>query len=111
LSWIAVVYLVYAVVLLLGGVMGFVKAKSAPSLIAGIVSGTLAVVAKVLLDLHHPRSGLGLGFALSVAMIAFFFGRFQRTKKAMPSLAIVALSALVLIATLARLAMAQGHHG
>ena len=108
MSGIVILYAVYAVVLLAGGVMGYARARSVPSLAAGIVSGVLAAVAAVLLDLHHPRSGLGLGIALSLGMAVFFLGRFRRTGKAMPAMPVIAVSALVLILSLVRLLAAPG---
>ncbi len=106
MSGIVVLYVVYAVVLLAGGSMGYARAKSAPSLVAGVVSGVLAAVAAALLHLHHPRSGLGLGIILALGMAVFFFGRFQQTKKPMPAVPVIALSVIVLIASVARLVLA-----
>ena len=110
MSGIVILYIVYAVVLLVGGVMGYAKVKSTPSLIAGVVSGALAAVAAVLLNMRHPRSGLGLGIVLALAMAIFFFGRFRRTGKATPAVPVIILSALVLILSLVRLFAAPGSH-
>ncbi len=109
MSGLVVLDSVYALALLAGGAMGYAKAKSAPSLVAGIVSAGLAIAAAVLLRLQHPRSGLGLGIVLSLAMAAFFVGRYRQTGKAMPSIPVIVLSLVVLVASLARLAAAGRH--
>lgn len=110
MSGMVVLYIFYTVVLLAGGVLGFAKTKSAPSLIAGVVSAGLMDVAAVLLHLHHPRSGLGLGAVLSLAMAVFFFSRYRRTGKAMPAVPVVVFSAVVFLATLGLWVTAARHH-
>ena len=42
-------FIVFAIVMAFGGIMGFVKAKSVPSLVAGVASALLLVVGAVLL--------------------------------------------------------------
>lgn len=107
---IAILYIVYAVVLLAGGAMGYSKARSAPSLIAGVVSALLAAVAAVLLSLHHPRSGLGLGILVSLVISIFFVRRYQTTHKAMPAIPVIVLSIVVLLFSLVRLLTGHPAH-
>jgi uncharacterized membrane protein (UPF0136 family) len=110
LSTAVLLYIVYAVVLIAGGVMGYSKAKSTPSLVAGVISGVLAVIAAVLLHLHHPRSGLGLGALLGVALTVVFARRYASTRKAPPAIPIIVLSLIVLVFSLARLLMPPAYH-
>lgn len=97
-----VLYYVYAVLLLLGGLLGFVRARSAPSLAASAVAAIL--IAWASLRMHtHPRSSLLIGLVVSLVLGAFFAGRYQVTKKPMPALPVLAVSAIVLIASVLRL--------
>jgi len=95
---------VYAVLLAVGGVIGYTKAGSRPSLIAGLASALAAFLALVL-SLQNPSWGMGLG-ALVAILLAIFFGyRFAvKTRKFMPagllavvSVAVLAVAFLVLI--------------
>jgi uncharacterized membrane protein (UPF0136 family) len=87
----------YAAVLLLGGVIGYLKGKSTVSLGAGIGAAIVAALA-AFVSPHHPRMGDGILGLLAVAMIAVFASRFQKTKKAMPAIPMLVISALVLVA-------------
>ena len=62
MSATGVLYGVYALVLLAGGAMGYAKAKSQSSLIAGVVSAALMFVAVLMMQQHHTRRGLILGY-------------------------------------------------
>jgi uncharacterized membrane protein (UPF0136 family) len=75
---------VYTLLLAVGGVMGFVKAQSRPSLIAGVGS---AIVAAGLLVWSFWQSFLGIAIAgiLALALASLFARRFAKTRKAMPS--------------------------
>ncbi|MEO8179455.1 MAG: TMEM14 family protein [Deltaproteobacteria bacterium] len=61
----------YGVLALGGGVMGYVKAKSRASLIAGSVSGLL-LLAGALLARSQPVAGLMLVSIVSAALVARF---------------------------------------
>lgn len=89
-----VALLVYAVLLGAGGLIGFLKAGSRPSLIAGGVSGAIALVSLALTYL----GGLGfwLGLILAVAMTITFSLRFRKTGKFMPSGLLAGVSVLMI---------------
>lgn len=97
MSAIHVLYLAYAVIVLLGGVMGFIKAYSVPSLAAGVVAAVLMFVALWLVGRGDGRAGLILGAAVSAVMDTFFMFRYLKTKKAMPAIPIAVLSVVVLV--------------
>jgi uncharacterized membrane protein (UPF0136 family) len=95
---------VYAVFLAIGGVIGYTKAGSKPSLIAGLASAVAAILALVL-SFQNARWGMGLG-ALVALVLAYFFGhRFAvKTRKFMPagllavvSVVVMAIAVLVII--------------
>jgi uncharacterized membrane protein (UPF0136 family) len=61
----------YGVLSLVGGVMGYVKAKSRASLIAGGVSG-LVLLGSAALATTQPVAGFVLASVVSVALVARF---------------------------------------
>ncbi|MDB5349101.1 MAG: hypothetical protein JWN86_348 [Planctomycetota bacterium] len=89
-----VALLVYAVLLGVGGLIGFLKAGSRPSLIAGLSSAAIAMLSLGLTWL----GGLGfwLGLILAVLMTGTFAVRFRKTGKFMPS-GMLAVMSLVMI--------------
>ena len=87
---------IYAALLAVGGIMGFVKARSRASLIAGLVSATAALVALVLARLRYAL-GFPLGMALAIVLFLFFGYRFAlRGRKFMPTGLLAVLSLVVL---------------
>jgi uncharacterized membrane protein (UPF0136 family) len=87
---------VYAALLAAGGIIGFVKARSKASLIAGLLSAVLALVA---LALSAKGSGLGipLGLLVAVALLVLFGYRYARGgRKFMPSGLLAVVSLVVL---------------
>jgi uncharacterized membrane protein (UPF0136 family) len=68
-----------------GGVMGYVKAKSRPSLIAGGVSGGLLCIAGYLMGSGSVTGGLLLGLVQSAALAGRFVPSFLKTRRVMPA--------------------------
>ncbi len=92
----AIITLVYAVLVILGGVLGFVKAGSRPSLIGGL-GGGLGLLAAAWGVGHSQAWGLPAALALTLALLVFFTVRYVRTRAFMPGglMAILSLAALV----------------
>lgn len=101
MSVIGILYILYAIVLFAGGVMGFLKASSLPSLVAGVVAAVLMFVAYGILG--HGHTGLILGAVVSAVMDAFFMFRYAKTRKAMPAIPISVLSVIVLAFSIIKL--------
>jgi uncharacterized membrane protein (UPF0136 family) len=93
---------IYALLLAVGGVIGFVKARSRPSLIAGVASAVAALMA-LGLSLMGIRFGLPLGMTLAIVLFVFFGYRYAlRGRKFMPSglmavVSLVVLGVLILV--------------
>jgi uncharacterized membrane protein (UPF0136 family) len=83
--------LLYALIIVAGGVFGYVKASSKASLISGLGSG-VALLAIWLLGLNMPIWGLGLASLIAHVLLVVFVIRFVRTRKAMPAGAMAGLS-------------------
>ena len=92
-----IVYIVYGLIVLGGGIYGYVKAKSSPSLVAGVVSALITFAAAALFRGHHPRIGIVLGGLVGLALSIVFYRRYQETKNAMPAIPIGILSLLVIL--------------
>jgi uncharacterized membrane protein (UPF0136 family) len=87
---------IYAALLAAGGIMGFVKARSRPSLIAGLVSALAALVALWFSLIRSPL-GFPLGMALSAVLFVFFGYRYAlRNRKFMPNGMMAVVSLIVL---------------
>ena len=69
------------------GIIGFVKAKSVPSLFAGGIAGALLVEAGFLAVRvgTSPRLGLLVGLGVSAALASRFVMAYRKSKKAMPA--------------------------
>ena len=89
-----IVLIAYGVLVAAGGIFGYVKSQSRPSLIAGSVSG-LFLIAAGLLVLMGVAAGAYLGFAVNVLLVVLFGMRFGKTRKFMPSGMMLALSVVV----------------
>ena len=87
---------IYALVLILGGIMGKLKAGSTVSLIAGGLSG-LATLFALWASLSDPAQGFMIGGMLAVLLTGVFLSRLIRTRKVMPAGIVLLLSAVVAI--------------
>ena len=90
---------VFGILTIAGGVMGFVKAKSKPSLIAGSIAGGLLLTAGWLMG-TQGRSGVFLGLDVSLALAIQFGKGYARSRKVMPAGMMAALSAIAVVLTL-----------
>jgi len=95
---------IYAVLLAVGGIIGYTKAGSRPSLIAGLASAVAALLALVL-SFADVKWGMAMGCIVAL-LLSFFFGhRYAvKTRKFMPagllavvSLVVLGIAILVLI--------------
>lgn len=74
----------YAILLVLGGIMGFIKAHSRMSLITGVISGILVFLACKIGE-KKPKEGYLFVSAVSLVLSIFFASRFSHTHAFMPS--------------------------
>ena len=76
--------LVYGLVVLLGGVMGYLKAKSQVSLVSGVGSG-IALLVDWFVCQQMPSLGMGLATLLALVLLIVFITRFLKTRAFMPA--------------------------
>eukprot|EP01113_Clastostelium_recurvatum_P017224 TRINITY_DN2015_c0_g1_i1.p1 TRINITY_DN2015_c0_g1~~TRINITY_DN2015_c0_g1_i1.p1 ORF type:complete len:122 (-),score=24.56 TRINITY_DN2015_c0_g1_i1:62-373(-) len=81
-----------AVVMALGGAMGYAKSRSTASLVAGVASGSLFALSGYLIENGRPLYGHELAGVVSVLLTATMGRRALRTGKIMPAGAIAALN-------------------
>ncbi len=86
--------LIYGILLVVGGVMGKVKAGSSVSLGAGVASGVIAFVG-YWYSLNDPANGFMIGAMLGLLLTGVFVNRFMRTRKVMPAGLVLILSLAV----------------
>jgi uncharacterized membrane protein (UPF0136 family) len=88
---------IYIVLLLVGGLIGFLKAKSKVSLITSAVFAAILILT-TLRNVFQPDFALGLANITLVVLLLVFTVRLAKTKKFMPG-------GLILVATVAVLAV------
>src|SRR4051812_22326413 len=75
---------IFGALTIAGGVMGYVKAASKASLIAGSISGVLLLVAGWLIA-TKPQAGIILGLVISLALAGQILPKFLKTHALMPA--------------------------
>jgi uncharacterized membrane protein (UPF0136 family) len=92
----AIYLLVFGVLTIAGGVLGFVKAKSRASLVAGSIAGLLLLAAGGL-SISGQRMGPMLGAVVSLLLAVRFGLAYRKTQKPMPALPMLVLSAIGIV--------------
>lgn len=92
-------FVVFGALTIVGGVVGYVKAGSVASIIAGSIAGVLLLVAAFLLP-EHRTAGLATAFVISLFLAAQFIPKFLRTGRVMPAGMMSVLSAIGIIAAI-----------
>jgi uncharacterized membrane protein (UPF0136 family) len=92
-------FIIFGVLTIAGGVVGYVKAGSVASIIAGSIAGVLLLVAAFLLP-EHRAAGLATAFVISLLLAAQFVPKFLRTGRVMPAGMMSILSVIGIIAAL-----------
>ncbi len=92
-------FIVFGLLTIAGGVIGFVKAKSRASLIAGAVSGLLLLAAAMLMR-SQPLAGEIMGLVVSLLLAGRFVPAFLKTRAPMPAGMMSVLSVIGVVLTL-----------
>jgi uncharacterized membrane protein (UPF0136 family) len=93
-------FVVFGVLTIAGGIVGYVKAGSVASIIAGSISGIILLVAAFVLP-ERRAAGLIIGLIISLLLAAQFIPKFFRTGKVMPAGLMAVLSVIGIIAAIA----------
>ena len=89
-------FIIFGVLTIVGGVMGYAKAGSTASIIAGSISGVLLLVAAFLLP-GNSTAGLAIALFVSIALAGRFVPAFIKTGSLMPAGLMSALSVIGVI--------------
>jgi len=80
----SIYFLIFGALTIVGGVIGYVKAGSLPSIIAGAITGIVLLVAGWILPTHRT-AGLVMALIVSLLLAVQFVPKLIRTGKMMPA--------------------------
>lgn len=92
-------FIVFGALTIIGGIVGYIKAGSVASIIAGSITGVLLLVAVFLLP-EHRMVGLATALMVSLLLAAQFLPKFLRTGRVMPAGMMSILSVIGIIAAI-----------
>ena len=92
-------FIVFGALTIIGGIVGYIKAGSVASIIAGSITGVLLLVAAFLLP-EHRMVGLATALIVSLLLAAQFLPKFLRTGRVMPAGMMSILSVIGIIAAI-----------
>ena len=93
-------FIVFGLLTIAGGIMGYVSKGSMPSIIAGSISGILLLAAAFLLP-NHAAIGLAVAAIVSVLLAGRFVPAFIKTGSLMPAGMMSILSVIGIVLALA----------
>jgi uncharacterized membrane protein (UPF0136 family) len=77
-------FIIFGLLTIAGGIMGYVSKGSVPSIVAGVISGALLLVAAFLLP-GNVVAGLAIAGVVSVLLAGRFVPAFIKTGSMMPA--------------------------
>src|ERR1700722_9854164 len=89
-------YYFFGLVAIAGGAMGYARAKSKASLIAGGVSGALLIIAGLI---SPSVTGFVLALIVSILLLAHFGRSYAAKKKPMPAIPMIVPSGICIVLT------------
>ena len=89
-------FIIFGLLTIVGGVIGYVKAGSTASIIAGSIAGILLLIAALLLP-GNLALGLALAAVISIALAGRFIPAFIKTGHLMPAGLMSVLSVIGII--------------
>jgi uncharacterized membrane protein (UPF0136 family) len=89
-------FIVFGILTIVGGIIGYVRAGSVASIVAGGITGVLLLIAGTLLP-EYRTVGLATAFVISLLLAGQFIPKFLGTGKFMPAGVMSILSAIGLI--------------
>ena len=89
-------YYFFGLVAIAGGAMGYARAKSKASLIAGGLSGALLIIAGIL---SPSVPGFILALIVSILLLAHFGRSYAAKKKPIPAIPMIVLSGICIVLT------------
>ena len=92
-------FLIFGALTIIGGIVGYAKAQSVASIVAGTITGVLLLVAGWVLP-EHRAAGLITALIVSLVLAAQFVPKLIRTGKVMPAGVMSILSVIGLIVAL-----------
>jgi uncharacterized membrane protein (UPF0136 family) len=96
-SWIV---LIYAILVAVGGIMGYVKAQSGKSLIAGVLAGLLLAGSAIAMMKDSYQAGWWIALIVTIALLVRFGLAAMSEFKMMPGGMVIVLSLIVLVVLL-----------
>jgi uncharacterized membrane protein (UPF0136 family) len=93
-------FIIFGLLTIVGGVIGYVSKGSVPSIIAGSISGILLLLAAFLLP-GNVVAGLALGAVISLLLAGRFVPAFMKTGGFMPAGMMSVLSIIGLVVAVA----------
>ena len=92
-------FVIFGILTVIGGVVGYIKAGSVASIIAGSITGVLLLVAAFLLP-EHRAIGLATALIVSLLLAAQFVPKFLKMGRMMPAGLMSVLSVIGIIAAI-----------
>jgi uncharacterized membrane protein (UPF0136 family) len=92
-------FIIFGLLTVAGGVVGYVKAGSAASIIAGAITGVLLLVSAFVMP-EHRLAGLAIALIVSLLLAGYFIRKYLSTGAVMPAGIMSLLSVIGIIAAI-----------